>query len=280
MAYDAATLRQLAVFNTTANGSLGGIWQSGGGPAADAAGDVYLVTGNGTFDADGGGADYGNSVLRLAGGTLAVADFFTPHDQAALSILDKDLGSGGTLLLPDQPGSPSQLLVTASKAGTVYLIDRDGLGGFNPIDDSQIVQSIPHAFKGSFGTPALWNDTLFYQGADDVLKALPVGGGLISTTAASQSATSFSYPGATPTISANALMDAIVWTIERDTTTSPARAVLHAYDATDLSHELYSSRQVPRRDAIGGAVKFSVPTVANGKVYVAARERITVFGLF
>ena len=147
LAYDETSLQQVGAFLTTPNGKAGGIWQSGGGPAADTDGTIFLATANGTFDANTGGSDYGDSVIHFtaAGSPLAVLDYFTPYDQQNLFKSDLDLGSGGVVLLPDQDGPPIHEMVAGGKEGTLYLLDRDNLGGYNPGSDSQIIQSIPGA---------------------------------------------------------------------------------------------------------------------------------------
>ena len=272
--YDAATLQPVSVFNTTPDGGLGGVWESGAAPAADADGNVYLVTGNGSFDADSGGRDYGDSVLKLRGAT--VVDFFTPFNEAALSAADLDLGSSSTLLLPDQPGAHRHLLVTAGKDATIYVVDRDDMGRRGAQDNRQIVQSIAGALRGGvFGAAAYWNDSVYYVSVGDVPKAFQLAGGRLSTSARSQANTTFRYPGATPVISANGAVEGILWAVEMD---ASQQLVLHAYDATDLSQGLYDSAQAGER-GLGQAVKFTPPLVANGKVYVAGAERLTVFGV-
>lgn len=140
MAYDPATLEQRAVINITPDGSDGGIWESDTGPAADASGNLYVPTANGTFDAASGGRDYGDSVLKLAlvGSSIQVRDYFTPYNQSQLSDADADLGSSGPLLLPDQTGSYPHLLVQPTKAGMIYVIDRDQMGKFNPKGDAVV----------------------------------------------------------------------------------------------------------------------------------------------
>ncbi|HTL15821.1 MAG TPA: hypothetical protein VL793_01220, partial [Patescibacteria group bacterium] len=187
--YDAATLQQVSVFNTTPNGLTdpsgypiggGGIWQAGGGPAADPNGNLYVIIGNGTFDAApslGGGIDYGDSFLKLGtGGALTVADYFTPFNQDFLNRSDADLGSSGPLVLPDSVGSAAHphLLVGAGKEGKIYLLDRDNMGQFAAGGDDQIVQSLPFAIGGAFGSPAFFNGTLYYNGIFDSLKAFRV----------------------------------------------------------------------------------------------------------
>lgn len=279
LGYDATNLQQAAVFNATPYGFRGGIWMGGSGPAADDQGNIYCSTGNGTFDADTGGNDYGDSVVKLDGNNaLAVVDFFTPFNEADLEINDTDLGSGGVLLLPDQPGAHPHEAITAGKEGTLYVLDRDNLGQFQSGSDSQIVQSLPSATGASFYTPAYFNGFIYCHGTADVLRCFSVVNGLLSTTPVSQSVTVFEFPGATPSVSANGTNNAIVWTIQTDAYETPkGQAVLHAYDANDLTRELFNS--TTRGQPPGNAVKFAVPTIANGRVYVGAVKRLTVYGL-
>src|SRR5437879_8359632 len=279
LGYDAQTLAPVggAVFNTTPNGGQGGIWMSGGGLAADSNGSVYLSTGNGTFDVTGSQAPaYGDSVLKLATGLdLTVADSFTPWNQEDLKNKDQDLGSGGVLLLPDQPGARPHLLVTAGKDGTIYLIDRDDLGGYQRCGTGcdDVVQEL--TIGQCFCTPAYFNNQVYFQGANDVLKAFSLSNGRLVSPPASQSSVPFNYFGATPSISANGSSSGIVWALQA---AAQGPAILRAYDALDLSRELYSSDQMPA-DQLDGAVKFAVPTVANGQVYVGTQSSLSVFGL-
>jgi PQQ-like domain len=279
LGYNATNLAQVTAFNTTPNGSDGGVWMSGCGPSADASGNMYVSTGNGTFDADTGGSDYGNSVLEFnTVGGLSVVDSFTPFDQANLSANDTDLGSGGVLVLPDQPGPITHLAITVGKAGTVYVLDRDDLGLFQSGSDSQIVQSLPGVIGSAFCTPAYFNGNIYYNGSADTLKEFALNNSLLSTNPISQSASVFQFPGTTPSVSANGTGNAIVWIIQTDAyTVRNGQAILHAYAATDLTHELYNS--ATSRQPPGAAVKFAVPTVANGKVYVGAVRRLAVYGL-
>jgi hypothetical protein len=279
LGHNATNLTQVAAFNTTPNGGRGGVWMSGCGPSADASGNICVSTGNGTFDVNTGGSDYGNSVLEFnASGGLTVADYFTPFDQASLSASDTDLGSGGVLLLPDQPGPNTHLAITAGKAGTVYVLNRDNLGHFQNGSDSQIVQSLPGAIGSTFCTPAWFNGNIYYNGSDDTLKEFAVNSGLLSASPVSQTASTIGFPGTTPSVSANGTSNAIVWTLQTDAfSVRNGQAVLHAYDATDLTRELYNS--TTSRQPPGAAVKFAVPTIANGKVYVGAVRRLAVYGL-
>ncbi|MGH7952294.1 MAG: hypothetical protein ACREFE_10295, partial [Limisphaerales bacterium] len=277
LGYNAQTLARVSAFNANPNGSDAGIWESGCGAASDAAGNLYVSTGNGTFDA----SDFGTSVLKLATTNgLTLVDYFTPYNQAILDSYDLDLGSGAVIVLPDSAGSAAHphLMVAAGKAGDnhipdqgkLYLLDRDNMGHFNASGDTQIVQVITNAFTstgGSYGTPAFFNNTLYYLAKNDVLKAFTMSNGLILPNPVTGS-TTFGHPGATPSISANGTNDAIVWVIQSDAAGSSGPAVLRAYSAANVSQELYNSSQILARDNPGPAVKFTVPTVANGKVYV------------
>lgn len=282
LAYDAQTLQQKGVWNATPNGGLGGIWQAGAGIAADSRDLIYLASGNGDFDKDQHGKNYGDSVIKLGfnkAGKLIAKDYFTPHDQQFLQQTDTDLGSGGVLLIPDHASKQHPLaLVQVGKEGTVYVTNRNGLGKFNPNNDNQIIQNLPGAVGGMWGMPAFWNNNVYFGGVGDNLKAFSRDSvtGLLSTTPTSNTLTFFNYPGTTPSISANGTTNGIVWALQTDHNPE----VLHAYDATHLSTELYNSSQNVGRDSPGNSVKFVVPTIANGKVYVPAQKQLSVYGLF
>jgi hypothetical protein len=287
--YNATNLQQVTVFNTTRNARAGGVWQGGGGMATDASGNIYFVTGNGTFDVNTGGVDYGDSVLKISpSGT--VVDYFTPHEEASLDTKDIDLGSGGLVLLPDQGGAHPHLLVTAGKSGTIYLLDRDNLGHFNSSNDNQIVQELTHALPGGnldIGNrinPAYFNGYVYFCADADNLKAYRMNNGLLSTSPVYQSSDVYLYPGGPLAVSANGNNNGILWTVQRfglDATGVGAIApgVLRAYALPNLSNVLYDSNQAGSRDAFDFAAKFSVPLVVNGKVFVASMTQLTVFGL-
>ena len=285
IAYDAQTLLRKTVWNSTPNGGLGGFWEAGSGIASDATNYLYVPTGNGTFDANVPGKDYGDSIIKLGltvKGKLRAFDYFTPYDQQYLNNTDLDLGSGGVLLLPDRPGTKyPNLLVQAGKEGTVYVIDRTHMGHYSPINNNQIVQNIPGAVGGMWAMPAFWNNHVYFGGAGDNLKMFNFdpSSGLLTTSPASNTLTFFGYPGPTPSISANGNTNGVVWAIQSDQYSNGGSSILHAYDATNLATELYNSAQNPSRDNAGGAVKFSVPTVINGKVYVGAVNQLSVYGL-
>ncbi len=276
-------LQQVAKFNATPNGTRGGIWQSGAGPSADSNGNIYLITGNGTFDQNTRG--FGDSFLKLNANFTTVLDFFTPFNQAMLSETDLDVGSSGALLLPDQPGTPHpHLILGGGKEGKLYLVDRDNLGRYQRCGSTcdDVVQSFFVSPEGFFSTPAFWENNIYIAGNADFLKAFRLSGGLLSTTPTSQSTTVFGRlgPGPTPAISSNGSTNGIVWVLQTDGFATFEPAILRAYDAADLSVELYNSTLAAgNRDRAGPAVKFAVPTVANGRVYVGTGNEVTVYGL-
>ena len=285
MSYNAATLAQSSVLNVTPNGSRGGMWMAGAGPAADAQGNVYVLDGNGTFDTTFTGSgfpsrgNFGNAFLKVATSSgLAVADYFATFDTVRASDADADLGSGGTLVLPDvidASGRTRHLAVGAGKDGHMYVVDRDSMGKWNATAN-QNYQDISGALGGAvFSMPAYFNNTLYYGASGAALKAFSIVNARLSSASTSTSARTFTFPGTTPGISATGTTNGIVWAVEN---TSPA--VLHAYDARDLSRELYNSNQAPSgRDAFGAGNKFITPTIVNGHVYVGTTTGVAVFGL-
>lgn len=311
LAYDAQTLQLLAVFcsapNVTLNGhGLSGFWGSGGAVAADVNGNLYAATADGVFDADLGGSDYGDTVIKLglifnqASNTYAfqVLDYFSPSDQTCRYQNDDDLGSGVPILLPPQLGAQSNLLLMAGKGypcdGTispVYLIDADNLGQ----SSGTTIQTVDGPQGGYWSGGAYWQSAtttyLYYSGlnsetqapAGDNLREFTMVGGVFSpVTAVAQSPMRLTI-GATPSISANGNNNGILWAIARQDLLSAKPgskpAILYAFDATNVGHQLYSSAVNAVRDKAGAGVKFVVPTIANGKVYVATQTELDVYGL-
>lgn len=281
MTYDKTSLQQTGVWVTTPNGGLGGVWMGGAGLAADTEGNVFVSSGNGTFDTSGNPVDFGDSIVKLVSNSHGITerDYFTPYDQGNLSDGDEDLGSGGVLLLPRQPGAHLHELIESGKEGTIYVVDRDNMGHYNPDNNSQIVQSVTGQIGGIFGAPAYWNNNVYFAGVSDSLKVFSLTNGLLSSLPTSQSPVSFGYPSPTPSISSNGNSHAIVWILQTDAYRNGGSAILYAFDATNVGNQLYSSTDNQVRDNPGGAVKFAVPTIANGRVYVGAAGQLSVFGV-
>jgi hypothetical protein len=279
MAYDPQSLAQRAVLNVTPDGSEGGIWASDTGPAADSDGNIYLPTGNGTFDAGSGGRDYGDSVLKLAleGSRLEIRDYFAPHDQERISSADADVGSSGPLLLPDQPGPHPHLLLQPTKDSTIYVIDRDKMGKFQR-DNDALVEMIRMP-GGGYGAMAYWNGHAFFAASDDYLRDYTIRNGQLTLSASS--GRKFANPGATPSVSADGKKNAIVWAIATKTWNGPDNkpAVLYAFDATHIDQPVYTSEQNSQRDRAAIATRFVIPLVVNGRVYFGARGEVEVYGL-
>jgi hypothetical protein len=293
-AYDAASFTQKSVYVSTPNGGLGGFWMSGAGVAADASGNIFIATGNGDFNLTSVPVETGDTILKL--GTtnqiLTLVDFFTPQNQAALGAPpnDVDLGAGGVLLLPDQPGQFPHILVEAGKEGKIYVVSRDQMTTGNSHycnlcgSDPEIIEEAG-AVGPMFNLPAYWNNTLYFWGVNDVLKSIPVTNGLPGFTHITSSTPLINFPGAGVSVSSNgtAAGSAIVWAIDGThflgSSNGFGPAVLYAYDATNIPTMLYSSGQNAARDAAGNAVKFVVPTVVNGKVYVGTSTEVDVYGL-
>jgi Legume lectin domain/Chitobiase/beta-hexosaminidase C-terminal domain len=302
LSYNAATLAQKSAWCASSNGIGAGIWMGGAGIAADTnnptgsspGGRLFVATGNGTFDAKTpytNSMDYGDSIVRLNlnNGVMTVSDDFTPLNQSTLNSTDRDLAAGGVLLLPDQSsGGHTHLLVQSGKEGRISLVDRDNMGGYNTSTDN-IVQEIPVNNSGqtnqNFQMGGLWgmagygNNTVYLWGTADKLKSFPLTNGKLSSTPSQTGAQSAGFPSPTPVITANGNSSPIVWTVQTDTYNSNGSAYLRAHDATNITTTLYSSLTNAARDTPGGAVKFVVPIVSNGKVYVGTTNSLAVYGL-
>lgn len=296
--YISSDLSQAPVlFSATPNGGLGGIWQTATGPAADASGNIYVITGNGTFDNSSNTVppvapnnDLGDSFIKLSTASgLSVSGFFTPSNQSTLSAADLDVGSGGPLVLPDAAGSSAipHLLIGGDKQGILYLIDRDNMTGFHSGGD-QILQEVTVVSGacitcGIFSTPAFWQGNLYVVAIGDVVKRYSLSNAILSASPVQQAADTFGFPGASPAISSTGSSNGIVWVLNTTDNGTPngsgtnGPAILFAYDATNLT-KLFSSAS-SGSGAAGPAVKFVVPTVANAKVYVGTQTELSVFGL-
>jgi hypothetical protein len=278
--YNASTLAQQGVYCVTPTGSLGAIWESGGGPAVDSSGYVYVTTGNGTFDANTGGSDYSMSALKLnvTGSNPVVADYFAPYNESSLSNHDLDVSSGGIMVLPDQPLPVIHEAIFAYKTGDIFVLNRDNMGKIGS-HKNNVVEQVSGDKSGYWSSPAYWNGNVYLLGVSGALTQYTMSNGLLPASPTHTGPTTYSYPGATPSISANGTANAIVWAIETaGQVQGGAPAVLHAYDATNVSTELYNSNQAGTRDVPGAAVKFSVPTIANGKVYIGTQTDFDIYG--
>jgi hypothetical protein len=289
MGYSENTLQQTAILNLTPNGSEGAIWMAGAGLAGDTSGNIYFLDANGTLDAKDTvtgfpvNNDFGNAMVKLstANNSLAVDDFFETYDSINESNNDIDLGSGGALLLPDLTDASNvvhHLIVGAGKDSNIYVGDRDNLGRYSPTDNTALYQELTNALpSGAWSMPAYFNNTVYYGGVGDNLKAFTISNATLGIAPSSKSATTFGYPGATPSVSANGTSNGIVWALESGTGSA---AVLHAYDATNLTKELYNSNQAAaNRDSFGNGNKFLTPMIINGKVYVGTPSGVAIFGI-
>jgi hypothetical protein len=287
IAFAQSTLARTAALNVAANSAAGpAIWMAGGGPAVDASGNIYVLSANGAFettmDANGfpTGGDFGNSFLKISSATagLKVLDYFAMFNEVAESNADLDLGSGGEMLLPDLTDSTHavrHLMVGAGKDGNIYVVDRDAMGKFSA-GSNKNYQTLSGVLPGGiWSTPAYFNGTVYYGDVSGTLKAFNIANAMLSASPQSQSGTQFTYPGTAPSVSADVTTNAIVWAHEN---TGPA--VLHAYDAGNLAHELYNSNMAASaRDQFGAGNKYITPTVVDGKVFVGTTNGVAVFGL-
>ena len=282
--YGESTLAQTSVLNVTPNGNEGAVWMAGAGLAADSSGNIYFLDANGDFDTNMNASgfpsdgDYGNAFMKLSTSSgLAVADYFEMDNEASENGSDTDLGSGGMIVLPDLTNGSGQtmhLAVGAGKDSNLYLVNRDSMGKFSS-NNANIYQELPGALPGGvWAMPAYFNNTLYYGSVGSPIQAFTFTNAKLSTSATAQTANSFGYPGATPSISANGASNGIVWAVEN---ASPA--VLHAYNAANLN-ELYNSNQASGgRDQFGSGNKFMTPMIVNGKVFVGTPNGVAVFGL-
>jgi hypothetical protein len=291
LGYDASSLQPKGVFNVTPHGEFGGIWQSGGGPSADSNHNLFVVTGDGPPNQ---GVSYSDSFLRLGtNGGLSVTDYFTPCDQgldwgvSPNAMLQS--GSSAPVILPDSVGSAAQphLLIGGSKNSSLYVVDRDSMGGIDgtcQTDSFPRVQIVSVGAGAIFSTPLFWNGNVYVAPGNGNLMAFPMSAGsLASSPSPFQSPEKLGPQGATPVISSNGTNNAILWLIDTSgalATPNNTPAILRAYDPNNLSNEIYNSAMAAlSRDTAGLAVKFTVPTVANGKVYVGTQTELDVYGL-
>ncbi len=274
MAHDASTLKLVGFFNDSPDDHGASFWNGGAGPASDAQGDIYVVSANGDFDGDQALAGYDESVLRLTFPGLLVSDQFTPFNKLILDEQDLDLGSSGALLLPDEAGSSTHphLLFTSGKEGRMYLLDRQTLGGVQTGSDSGALASLTvSGSHATFGAAGYFNGAIYLGPVNSPLLAIPVAGASLGPAPSASASNPNGYPGATPSISSNGTSAGIVWAITADD-----GGRLLAYQASDLT-TLYDSHALAS-DQLPGYVEFSVPTIADGKVFAAAEGGVAIYG--
>jgi archaellum component FlaF (FlaF/FlaG flagellin family) len=284
MGYDANSLQQVSVFNTSPNGQAAGIWQSAAGLTGDNEGNIYFETSNGLFNVDSGGTEYGMSILKLStSGGLSVADYFTPFNATDLTEIDADMTSHGTVVLPDQPTSPPRLLLGAGKEGFLYLLDRDNMGHFHPTD-SRALQSVFMAggcpTEGSlWGVPAYWQNHVYIWPCGDILRDFRFYQGLLSPRPVVVGTLHAQYPSPWPAVSSHGNANGILWALYEHNWVFSGPAILFAFDGANVSRQLYSTLDAGTRDQAGPASKGPVPIIVNGKVYVGTASELDVYGL-
>lgn len=282
MAYDSATLHQLGIWNVTPNGHAGAIWQGGTALSADSNGNIYVATSNGDFGL-GFGPNASDSVVKLSLDPSAsdptkaftVVDYFTPDNQQTLAADDNDLGSSGFMLIPG-----THLGVVAGKEGSIYLLNTSSLGHYNTSNNNNAVQFLPGLLgtntdgtDENFSTATYFNGNVYYIGENDRVKQFSFNGNQLSSAPIDISTDTYDELGAQGVISANGASNAILWAIEY--VAGGTSGELRAYNANDVSQlPLYTTSL----SNFGGAVKFSIPTVVNGKVYVGTQNKLVIFG--
>jgi hypothetical protein len=281
-AYNGSTMAQTSAFCLTPNGAGAGVWAAGAGLPIDnggTAGRLYLVSGNGTY----GSTEYGESILNfsLAGGELTPTDSFTAFNQATLTQSDLDQGSGGILMVPDEGGPNANMLVNVGKEGRILVLNRNHLGGYaaGAASNTNIPQDILGETKGLWSTPAYWNGNVYMWGSGDVPKLFELNSGVLNTTPSSKGTITSAFPGASFSISSSGAQDGIAWAVRSDQYTTHGQEIMYAWNANNLSTPLYGTDTNPTRDSAGPAMKFAIPVVTNGKVYLVAAHRLDVYGL-
>ncbi len=266
MAYDARTLARVSVLNTSPTGSEASIWQSGQGPAADEEGNVYVVTGNGSWD---GVNNFSESFMKLTP-KLKLLDWFTPTNHFVLDKRDQDLDSSGATLIPG-----THLVLGGGKEGVLYTLNTQNLGHLGDEHAIQHFQATAsHLHSLVYWRSATAGNLLYVWGQRDKAKVYKLEGEKLGETPLMmRDVPNQGHPGAMLSLSANADKDGILWAAIHATGDSwheSRPGILHAYDADDIRHELWNSLQVPSRDDCGEYSKMAPPTIANGRVYLAS----------
>jgi fibronectin type 3 domain-containing protein len=281
MAYNASNIQQqTGIFCSTPDGSMAGIWMAGGAPSVDGSGNIYVGSGNGSFNANTGGRNYGDAAIELTP-SLGVSDWFVPWNQSTLSANDQDFGTSSLMILPPQSGSYPDQVVASDKTGRIYLLNRDNMGHFNGTTNQDLSEvTIGGTLHKSM---AFFNQTIYVAGEGATMKAFPVSSGVISPFSSQTSkvwgGNDSAEGGGVPTVSANGTSNGIVWVADDNAYGSSGPAVLYAYSASNLGTELWDSSQAGARDTASGAIKFTTPVVANGHVFLGGNGSVTMWGL-
>ncbi len=285
LSYDANTLQQKEVLNTSPDGVGATIWMGGAGPVVDELGNLYLITSDDIGSSAPSSNDFPDAFLKLTP-DLKVLSSFIPSNEQFLRTNDADLGSGAPVLVPHNSPFPHEL-IGGGKDGRVFVVNGDNLGGYNPNGQDAVVQTIQtgtQQFDNIWGAPAYWNGVLYYHTEADVLKAYGWSGSALTAGPFAKSTKTYLVHGASPSVSSNGTTNGIVWDVEDSAydadVTVAGPAILHAYDASNISKELYNSTQAANgRDTAGKACKFSVPTIADGKVFIPTSNELDIYGL-
>ena len=308
MAFDPTTLQQVAVFNPTTqfqavdaadgpsdHGGGGSFWEGGAAPAVDTAGNIFLNAADGSFNADQGGNNYGDTMLKLklSASGFQIQDWFTPFNADCIDLYDLEIGSGGVALLPGDFTNGKNLALAAGKEGRLFVVNRDSMGHFNAAGDTQIPQDFmigqdvcSNSITGDvaegttwnrlYGNVSYWNGNVYAGPSNEQLRQYQFQNGMLGATPVATSPTAYGLRGANTVVSANGTQNGIVWAYEK---TAAGTGTLHAYDANHVSNELWNSNMNAERDALGGGIGFAVPVVANGHVIVTYDMRVGVYGL-
>jgi hypothetical protein len=309
MAFDPVTLQLQAAFTPTPQAETGdpvngpsddgggaGLWAGGAAPTIDDAGNIYINTADGSFNANNGGNNYGDSLvkLKLNGNSFQVVDWFTPANQICLNLLDLDLGSTGITLLPTDITSGQKLAVSANKEGRLYLLDTGNLGHFNSGGDQipqEFMVGAHPCLKGTalaaegatwnrlYGNISYWNGFVYAAPSNMAMQQYQFVGSSFNPTPIAQTPTAYGWRGGNTVVSANGSQNGIVWAYEKTPPppTGSGQGILHAYDATSISTELWNSNATSGQ-TLGQGIGFSTPVVANGHVITTSDTRVTVYG--
>ena len=267
---------------------LSSIWMSGYGLATDDAGNILFVTGNSDYSGTtyDGITNIQESVVKVSPTLTTVVDLFTPNNQSGLDQSDADFGSGGVLVLPDQPGAAPHLAVAVGKVGTMYFMNEDSLGGYSPSTNNVL---------GSYVVGGCWCGPSYFVDPTDGLGRVVSSGGKSITIWKVQTSPSVALkrvgvspglgitvqdPGFFTTISSNGTANPIIWAIARPTNTTKAPINLLAFnpDTGKVGMKQLFKKTAGAWPNLGGNANL-VPVVANGLVFVASNQQLQVFGL-